>query len=349
MPTDSTAMNILGIETSCDETAAAVVQDGRTILSNVIASQVDIHSRYGGIVPEVASRQHLLSIGPIINEALKQANVTWSDLNAVAVTNGPGLAGSLLVGVNAAKSIAAAHNLTLVGVNHLEGHIYANWLDGNTPEFPALCLIVSGGHSDILIMRDHGRYRMLGRTRDDAAGEAFDKVSRLLGLGYPGGPAIEKATRRANDTRYRLPRAWLKDTDDFSFSGLKTAVLHLVEEHSNNSDESESPHESWTETEKAEIAAAFQKSVVDVLVTKAIAAAERSGARNILLCGGVAANQALRNELSGKSNIPLFIPKPILCTDNAAMIASCGYYHIQKGETSDLYLDVRPNAAIQQT
>lgn len=342
-------MNILGIETSCDETAAAVVQDGRTILSNVIASQVDIHSRYGGIVPEVASRQHLLSISPIINEALKQANVTWSDLNAVAVTNGPGLAGSLLVGVNTAKSIAAAHSLTLVGVNHLEGHIYANWLDGNTPEFPALCLIVSGGHSDILLMHDHGCYKMLGRTRDDAAGEAFDKVARLLGLGYPGGPAIEKAARGANDTRYRLPRAWLKDTDDFSFSGLKTAVLHLVEERSDGRGVSESRDGALSETEKAEIAAAFQRSVIDVLVTKTIAAAERSGARNILLCGGVAANQALRKELADKSPLPVLIPSPILCTDNAAMIASCGCHHIAKGERSDLYMDVRPNAAIQQT
>jgi N6-L-threonylcarbamoyladenine synthase len=250
--------------------------------------------------------------------------------------------------VNAAKAIAAAHNLTLIGINHLEGHVYANWLEGNTPEFPALCLIVSGGHSDILLMRDHGRYEMIGRTRDDAAGEAFDKVSRLLGLGYPGGPAIEKAARGVNDTRYRLPRAWLKDTDDFSFSGLKTAVLNLVEGHSNNSGGAESPHEAWTETEKAEIAAAFQKSVVDVLVTKTIAAAERSGARNILLCGGVAANQALRKELAGKSPLPVLIPSPILCTDNAAMIASCGCHHIAKGERSDLYMDVRPNAAIQQ-
>jgi len=343
-----TAMNILGIETSCDETAAAVVQDGQTILSNVIASQVDIHARYGGIVPEVASRQHLLSITPIIKEAMKQADISWNELGAIAVTNGPGLAGSLLVGVNAAKSIAAAHNLTLIGINHLEGHVYANWLEGNTPEFPALCLIVSGGHSDILLMQDHGSYQILGRTRDDAAGEAFDKVARLLGLGYPGGPAIEKAARGANDTKYRLPRAWLKDTDDFSFSGLKTAALHLVEEHSNNRDVSESHPESLTETEKAEMAACFQRSVVDVLVTKTIAAAERSEVCNILLCGGVAANQALRKEMVSKSTLPVFIPSPILCTDNAAMIASCSYYHIKKGERSDLYLDVKPNAVIQQ-
>ena len=348
MPTGSTAMNILGIETSCDETAAAVVQDGQTILSNVIASQVDIHSRYGGIVPEVASRQHLLSITPIIKEAMKQADIAWNELGAIAVTNGPGLAGSLLVGVNAAKSITAAHNLTLIGINHLEGHVYANWLEGNTPRFPALCLIVSGGHSDILLMQDHGRYQILGRTRDDAAGEAFDKVSRLLGLGYPGGPAIEKAARGVNDSRYRLPRAWLKDTDDFSFSGLKTAVLRLVEENIDHNSDLETSSEPTTSSVKTEIAASFQRSVVDVLVTKTIAAAERSGTCNILLCGGVAANQALRKEMASKSTIPVFIPSPILCTDNAAMIASCGYYHITKGERSDLYLDVTPNAVIQQ-
>ncbi len=341
-------MNILGIETSCDETAAAVVKDGQTILSNVIASQVDIHARYGGVVPEVASRQHLLSIIPIIKEAMKQADISWKDLGAIAVTNGPGLAGSLLVGVNAAKALAAAHSLTLIGINHLEGHVYANWLEGNTPEFPALCLIVSGGHSDILLMQDYGRYQILGRTRDDAAGEAFDKVSRLLGLEYPGGPAIEKAARGVNDTRYRLPRAWLKDTDDFSFSGLKTAVLRLVEKSIDHNNDSECDADALESSAKAEIAASFQKAVVDVLVAKTIAAAERSGARNILLCGGVAANQALRKEMVTKSSLPVSIPSPILCTDNAAMIASCGYYHIKRGKCSDLYLDVKPNAAIQQ-
>ncbi|MFA5055326.1 MAG: tRNA (adenosine(37)-N6)-threonylcarbamoyltransferase complex transferase subunit TsaD [Dehalococcoidia bacterium] len=338
-------MNILGIETSCDETAASVVQDGSAILSNVIASQVDIHSRYGGIVPEVASRQHLLSITPIIDEAMKKAHMSWNDIEAVAVTNGPGLAGSLLVGVNAAKAIAAAHNLKLIGINHLEGHVYANWLDGNTPEFPALCLIVSGGHSDILLMEGHGRYKILGRTRDDAAGEAFDKVSRLLGLGYPGGPAIEKAARGASGTRYRLPRAWLKNTDDFSFSGLKTAVLHLVEA---DIDSNTAPLEPEVSSLKAEIAASFQISVIDVLVTKTIAAAERCGARNVLLCGGVAANRALRQEMQDRCLLPLFIPKPVLCTDNAAMIAVCGYYHIQNGKLSDQRLDVRPSAAITQ-
>jgi len=341
-------MKILGIETSCDETAAAVVQDGNTILSNVIASQVDIHSRYGGIVPEVASRQHLLSIAPIVDEAMKRAHVSYSDLNAVAVTNGPGLAGSLLVGVNAAKSIAAAHNIAMIGVNHLEGHVYANWLEGSTPGFPALCLIVSGGHSDILLMKEHGCYQILGRTRDDAAGEAFDKVSRLLGLGYPGGPAIEKAARGANDTRYRLPRAWLKDSDDFSFSGLKTAVLHLVEELIDNVKNPANLAESAVANIKIDIAAGFQKAVVDVLVTKTNAAAERYGARNILLCGGVAANQELRKEMLSRSTIPVLIPSPILCTDNAAMIASCGYYHIKRGKRSDLYLDVEPNAAIDR-
>ncbi len=212
-------MNILGIETSCDETAAAVVQNGTQILSNIIASQVDIHARYGGIVPEVASRQHLLTMIPIIEEAMSQAQAHWSDLDAIAVTNGPGLAGSLLVGVNMAKAITLAQGLPLIGINHLEAHIYANWLEGRTPDFPAICLIVSGGHTDLVLMGGHGDYQLLGRTRDDAAGEAFDKVARILGLGYPGGPAIEQAAVAGNGTTHPLPRAGRKGTDDFRFSG----------------------------------------------------------------------------------------------------------------------------------
>jgi len=221
-------MKILGIETSCDETAAAIVEDGTVILSNVVASQVDIHSRYGGIVPEVASRQHLLTILPVVNNALTQAKMGWQDINVIAVTYGPGLAGSLLVGVNVAKALALACRIPLIGVNHLEGHIYANWLNHNQPILPCLCLIVSGGHSDLLLMEGHGQFKKLGRTRDDAAGEAFDKGARILGLGYPGGPAIQAAAKIGAPS-IPLPRAWLKGSDDFSFSGLKTALLHLIQ------------------------------------------------------------------------------------------------------------------------
>ena len=326
-------MKILGIETSCDETAAAVVQNGQEILSNVIASQVDLHSRYGGIVPEVASRQHLLAAIPIIQEAMAQAQTHWSDLEAIAVTIGPGLAGSLLVGVNIAKAIALAQGLPLLGINHLEGHIYANWLEGSPPDLPVLCLIVSGGHSDLLLMRGHGDYQPLGRTRDDAAGEAFDKVARILGLGYPGGPAIEQASRDASSARYRLPRAWLKDTDDFSFSGLKTAVLHLAAEKGGEGGENE----------KADIAASFQEAVVDVLVTKTVSAAKRLGAHHILLGGGVASNRLLRQRMAARSPIPVLTPSPILCTDNAAMIASCGYFRLTEGTRSGWDLDIAPN------
>jgi len=322
-------MKILGIETSCDETAAAIVVDGCRVLSNVISSQIDIHSRYGGIVPEVASRQHLLAIIPVIQKALTQADIELKDIDAVAVTHGPGLAGSLIVGVNIAKTIALSCRVKLIGINHLEGHIYANWLEGVEPEFPIICLIVSGGHTDIVLMRSHGLYEPIGRTRDDAAGEAFDKVARILNLGYPGGPAIEKSATEGDSSTYRLPRAWLKNTDDFSFSGLKTSALRLSESLDNSA--------------SADVAASFQEAVADVLVSKTIAAASRLGASNILLCGGVAANRMLRNMMLERSPIPVNTPSPILCTDNAAMIASCAYYRIQKGDSSALDLDVLPN------
>lgn len=333
-------MLILGIETSCDETASAVVRDGREILSNIIASQVDIHSRYGGIVPEVASRQHLLTIIPIITEAISRAGVSLSDIDAIAVTCGPGLAGSLLVGVNIAKAIALSRDLPIIGVNHLEGHIYANWLEGEPPDFPALCLIVSGGHSDLLLMHGHGDYQPLGRTRDDAAGEAFDKVARILDLGYPGGPAIEKAALRGSSIHHLLPRAWLKGTDDFSFSGMKTAALRLV---MGSDDMVRGGSHKESNLEKADIAASFQEAVVDVLVTKTVASAIRLEARNVLMCGGVAANSALRDELAKRSPIPTMIPSPVLCTDNAAMIAACAYFHFTSGERSDWRLDVIPS------
>ena len=321
-------MKILGIETSCDETAAAVVEDGIKILSNEIASQVEIHARYGGIVPEVASRQHTLSIIPIIQSAMDKAEVGWQDLGAIAVTNGPGLAGSLLTGVNVAKALCLAQNLPLIGVNHLEGHIYANWLNGNKPEFPLVCLIVSGGHSDLVLMKGHGDYTLLGRTRDDAAGEAFDKAARLLDLGYPGGPAIEKAAASGKPS-IPLPKSWIKGTNDFSFSGIKTSLLRLVQEDK--------------EINKADAAASFQSAIIDVLATKTIATAQEYDARQILLAGGVAANKHLRQTLLSKSPLPVIIPPFILCTDNAAMIAACGYYRFQAGKTSDLSLDVIPN------
>lgn len=331
-------MKILGIETSCDETAVAVVEDGTRILSNVIASQVEIHSRYGGIVPEVASRQHLLAMNPTLDKALEEAKVTLRDVDAIAVTSGPGLAGSLVVGVNLAKSLALACNLPLVPVNHLEGHIYANWLGEDLPEFPLLCLIVSGGHTDLVLMTDHGRYEQLGKTRDDAAGEAFDKVARLLGLGYPGGPIIEKVARDVVNPR-KLPRAWLKDTDDFSFSGLKTASLHMARDLGIVEEEPSSE----TSQLAAEVAAGFQESVVDVLVTKTCQSARKHGVKQILLAGGVAANSALRGLMLQRAPVPVHIPSPILCTDNGAMIAACGYFRFMAGKTAGWDLDVDAN------
>ena len=321
-------MKVLGIETSCDETAAAVVQDGVKILSNWIASQVEIHARYGGIVPEVASRQHTLSIIPIIERAMAEAKATWDDLHGIAVTVGPGLAGSLLTGVNAAKAISLARGLPITAVNHLEGHIYANWLTEGSPDFPLVCLIVSGGHTDLVLMKGHGDYVLLGRTRDDAAGEAFDKAARTLGLGYPGGPAIEHAAK-SGVTSVPLPRAWLKGTNDFSFSGVKTALLRLVEGDKISN--------------TADAAASFQQAVVDVLVTKTVAVAKQYRVKQVLLAGGVASNTLLRQSLAENSPIPVLIPEPILCTDNAAMIAACGYYQFQAGKTSGLDLDVVPN------
>lgn len=321
-------MKILGIETSCDETAAAVVEDGTGILSNQIASQVEIHARYGGIVPEVASRQHLLSMIPVVERAMTEAGVSWKELSGIAVTVGPGLAGSLLVGVNVAKAIALSQCLPLIGVNHLEAHIYANWLGDNSIDFPVVCLIVSGGHSDIVLMKGHGDYVVLGRTRDDAAGEAFDKAARILGLGYPGGPAIERASKEGTAS-IKLPRAWLKGSHDFSFSGVKTALLRLVE--------------AGKVPSAVDGAASFQAAVIDVLVTKAVAAARGRRVKKILLSGGVASNGWLREQLIKYSPLPVLVPPPVLCTDNAAMIAACGYYRLQAGGTDRFDLDVVPS------
>lgn len=329
-----TKMKVLGIETSCDETAAAVVEDGRRILSNVVASQIDIHARYGGVVPEVASRQHLLTIIPVIEQAMR--DVDWRDIDGIAVTFGPGLAGSLLVGVNIAKAVALARKLPLIGVNHLESHIYANWLespsagDSGSVDFPCLCLIVSGGHSDLVLMKGHGRYEKLGRTRDDAAGEAFDKAARILGLGYPGGPAIERAASSGTPS-LSLPRAWLRNSHDFSFSGLKTALWHLVDKGG---------------VSVPDAAASFQTAVIEVLVAKTVEAARQSGVRQILLSGGVAANKSLTARFVAKSPVPVLIPPSHLCTDNAAMVAACGYYHLRAGASSGYDLDVVSSLSI---
>jgi N6-L-threonylcarbamoyladenine synthase len=324
-------MKILAIETSCDETAAAVVEDGSRIISDVVSSQIDIHARYGGIVPEIASRQHLLTIIPVISQAMTE--VSWPDINGIAVTFGPGLAGSLLVGVNVAKAIALAKKIPITGVNHLEAHIYANWLDSDLPsekgraKFPCLCLIVSGGHSDLVFMKGHGHFEKLGRTLDDAAGEAFDKAARILGLGYPGGPAIEQAAHSGIPC-LTLPRAWLKESHDFSFSGLKTALWHLV-------------HKGGVSV--ADAAASFQLAVVDVLVSKTIEAAKQLKVEQILLSGGVAANKTLTQHFLANSPVPVLVPPPHLCTDNAAMVAACGYYHFQAGKISGYDLDVVPS------
>ncbi|MBI4313080.1 MAG: tRNA (adenosine(37)-N6)-threonylcarbamoyltransferase complex transferase subunit TsaD [Chloroflexi bacterium] len=338
-------MLILGIETSCDETAAALVADGRVIRSNVIASQVEIHARYGGVVPEVASRQHLLQMIPVVERALSQGGAAWSDVDAIAVTYGPGLAGALMVGVNMAKAVALARGLPLFGINHLEGHVYAAWLEGRQPDvdpgFPLVVLVASGGHTDLLLMEEHCRYRLLGMTRDDAAGESFDKAARVLGLGFPGGPAIQRVSQgiKIEEVRQELPRAWLRGTLDFSFSGLKTALLHKAQEQGLADGGGASRPK-----EVAEMAAAFQESVVDVLTAKTLAAASDAGAKGIILGGGVTANARLRERLRAKAGgLPVFIPSPGLCVDNAAMVASCAFYHAGRRNADGLDLDVVPS------
>jgi N6-L-threonylcarbamoyladenine synthase len=349
-------IRILAIETSCDETAAAVVEDGRRILSNIVASQVDLHAEYGGVFPEIASRAHIEAIVPVIDQAMKEAHMGYDDLDAVAVTYGPGLAGSLLVGVNAAKGIALGRDLPLVGVNHLEAHIYAHWLDvesedvttpsftsppqaGGTEgglEFPLLALLVSGGHTELILMRGHGDYEYLGGTLDDAAGEAFDKVGRLLELPYPGGPAIQEAAQGGNPTAVDFPRAWLEGSYDFSFSGLKTAVLREVQKYS-------TPPQGRL---LADMAASFQAAVVDVLSQKTAQAAEEFGTTAVLLSGGVSANTALREttteRVRERVGVPVYYPPLYLCTDNAAMIGACAHRHFVAGERTGWDLDVVP-------
>ena len=343
---------VLAIESSCDETGVALIEGGRTIHSNVVASQVALHAGSGGIVPEVAARAHLRWIVPALDAAWAEAGVAWSDIDAVAVTYGPGLAGSLLVGINFAKALAWIHERPLVGVNHLEGHVYAAWLadvgasEVPEPVFPLVALVVSGGHTFLTEMRDHLTYRLLGTTVDDAAGEAFDKVGRLLGLGYPGGPAISRAAEGATAHDRVFPRAWLGDSYDFSFSGLKTAARRIVADARSEAGIVEAPEVALPDPVVAELAWGFQDAVVDVLATKTIRAARATGARSIVLGGGVAANSALRARLADGAlglGLPLIVPRPSLCTDNGAMIGAAGARRFAAGERSGLDLDARPS------
>lgn len=329
---------ILGIESSCDETAAAVVADGRRVLSNVIASQVDLHQQYGGVVPEIASRKHLEAILPVIRAALQQATIPLDRIDAFAVTHGPGLVGTLLVGLSAAKALAYALQKPLVGVNHLLGHIYANFLVQQAPVFPLVCLIVSGGHTDLIYMTGHGQMELLGRTLDDAAGEAFDKVARSVGLGYPGGPQVERLAAMGDPGAILLPRAHTEGAFDFSFSGLKTAVLQYAQKHG--------PLDGH---HRADLAAGFQRAVVSVLVERTVRAARERGVSQVILAGGVAANGALRQAMAealAPLGIRLGYPPPVLCTDNAAMIAAAGHYLLEAGVHSGYDLNAAPSLGL---
>lgn len=327
-------MKLLGIETSCDETAAAVVENGTKVLANVVASQMNIHRRFGGVVPEVASRRHVEQITLVIEEALAKAGITLDEVDAIAVTKGPGLVGALLIGVSAAKALAFSRQIPLVGVHHIAGHIYANRLVEEMI-FPCLTLVVSGGHTELVLMREHGRYHILGETRDDAAGEAYDKVARALGLAYPGGPEIDRLAQKGQAS-IDFPRAWLEpDSYDFSFSGLKSAVLN----HLHQLEQKEEP------VHQANIAASFQESVVEVLVGKTLRAAEEFQVKQVLLAGGVAANQRLRQRMQqacAQHGLPLVIPPLWLCTDNAAMIASAGFVEYEKGVRETMALNAYP-------
>ncbi|HKW78780.1 MAG TPA: tRNA (adenosine(37)-N6)-threonylcarbamoyltransferase complex transferase subunit TsaD [Candidatus Limnocylindria bacterium] len=330
-------MKILAFETSCDETGVAVVEDGRTVRSNVLASQVATHAKTGGIVPEIAAREHLRAIDPLLADALHTAGLTLRGVDAVAATVGPGLAGCLLVGANYARALALAAGLPFIGVNHLEGHVYANWLATSDPprpdpELPAVVLVVSGAHSDLAVMERHREFRLLGRTIDDAAGEAFDKVARLLGLGFPGGPEVERAATSGDPSAVPLPRAWLADSYDFSFSGLKTAVLRHTREHPDFS--------------VPDVAASFQKAVAEVLAEKTARAAAEYGSKSVLLGGGVAANTPLRDEIAKRvGQDRLRVPPPRLCTDNGAMIGAAAFY-ATRYRASDGPLAVRPNLTL---
>ncbi len=328
-------MLILGIETSCDETSAAVVKDGKCILSNVISSQISTHQPYGGVVPEIASRKHLENIIPVINEAMEQAQVTFEQISGIAVTYGPGLVGALLVGVSAAKALAYALDKPLIGVNHLDGHIYANFLEHDL-EMPLVCLVVSGGHTSLIYMEEHDKRTLLGATRDDAAGEVFDKIARKMNLGYPGGPVLEREAVEGQEI-IDFPRSWLEENSfDFSFSGLKTSVINYMHKKEQLDEE----------INVADIAASFQKAIFEVIVTKTVKAAEMKQVKTIVLAGGVAANSYLKNKMineASKLGINVYFPSTILCTDNAAMIACAGHYNLLNGNTADLDLNAVPN------
>ena len=333
---------ILAIETSCDETAAAVVKNGREVLSNVISSQIDLHTLYGGVVPEIASRKHIEKINQVIGQALEMANTELDELDAIAVTYGPGLVGALLVGVAQAKAISYATKKPLVGVHHIEGHVSANYIENKDLEPPFLCLIVSGGHTHLVLVKEYGDYEIIGRTHDDAAGEAYDKVARAIGLGYPGGPKIDKLAKEGNKDAIAFPRAHIEGAPyDFSFSGLKSAVLNHINLCNMKKEE----------INAADIAASFQEAVVDVLVSRTIAAAKAYGMDKIAIAGGVASNSALREAMKKaceKEGKKLFYPSPIFCTDNAAMIGTAAYYEFKKGMRSGLDLNAVPNLKIGQ-
>jgi len=326
---------ILGIESSCDETAASVVLDGKTVLSNIIASQADIHKKFGGVVPEVASRYHVEAITAVIDEAMEEAGVTFAELDGIAVCQGPGLVGALIVGLQAAKAISFAHGIPLILVHHIAGHIYANALEGKMT-FPLIALVVSGGHTELILMKDHNDYEYLGRTLDDAVGEAYDKVARVLNIGYPGGPIIDRLAQSGSD-KYELPRVWLNRNEfNFSFSGLKSAVINLVHNASQKGEI----------IDPADLAASFQSAVVEVLTGKTMQAIKKYQIKNLVVAGGVAANSGLRQtleELTNKKGINLMIPAFKYCTDNAAMIAAAGHVNFTRGKISDLSIDAKPN------
>lgn len=328
---------ILGIESSCDETAAAVVKNGRYVLSNVISSQIDLHKLYGGVVPEIASRKHIENIDEVIEKALNDAGKTFDEIDAIGVTYGPGLVGALLVGVAEAKALAYALNKPLIGVHHIEGHICANYIENIDFKPPYVALVVSGGHSHLLYVQDYGEYEILGRTRDDAAGEAYDKVARAIGMGYPGGPKIDKAAKSGNPEAISFPRVYLEeDSYDFSFSGLKSAVLNYINKQKMMNEK----------IDVNDVAASFQRAVVEVLVAKTVRAAKSKGVTQVALAGGVASNSALRayvKEACDRNGLTLNIPSPILCTDNAAMIGSAAYYEYLKGIRDGLDLNANPN------